>query len=112
MPSLDRRITVQISSPAYNQYGEQDGVTTRDVGVWATRLDASTIDAATRGGMVDNATRTYRVRWRDDFAAAATSALSVVEGGTVLSVHNVIEEGGPRAERRRFLRLESVGETP
>ena len=109
MPALDRRITVRRAVTTTNSFGEPVESTT-DYGVWATRLDASVIDAATEGGDVNTSTRTYVVRWRREIAEALTSELSVVEGERTFSVDNVIEQARPRDERRRFLRIETVGE--
>ena len=109
MPSLDRRIVVRRSSETVNQFGESETVNT-DVSVWATRLDASVIDASTEGGEVTTSTRTYIVRWRRDIAAALVSELSVIEGTLTLNALNVIEQAGEQDERRKFLRIEAVGE--
>ena len=109
MPSLDRRITVRSSVFETNQFGETETVET-DYPVWATRLDASAIDAATEGGDYNTATRTYVVRWRREIAVALVSELSVIEGALTLNVLNVIEQARERDERRRFLRIEAIGE--
>ena len=109
MPALDRRITVRRAVTGFNDFGEPVESTT-DYGVWATRLDASLIDAAAEGGEVTTGTRTYVVRWRREIAEALTSELSVVEGERTFSVDNVIEQARERDERRRFLRIETVGE--
>ena len=109
MPSLDRRITVRLSAEVFNQFGEHEIVTT-DWPVWATRLDASVIDASTEGGEVTTSTRTFVVRWRREIAEALVSGLSVLEGAQTLNVLNVIEQASERDERRKFLRIEATGE--
>ena len=63
MPVLDRRITVRRSVSDFNIYGEPETIVT-DWPVWATRLDASLLDAAQAGGQLDTASRTYIIRWR------------------------------------------------
>ena len=109
MPELDRRITVRLSADVVNQFGESETVIT-DWPVWATRLDASVIDASTEGGEVTTSTRTFVVRWRREIAEALVSGLSVLEGAQTLNVLNVIEQASERDERRKFLRIEATGE--
>ena len=108
MPALDRRIIVRLSADVVNQFGEHVTVNT-DYPQWATRLDASVIDASTEGGEVTTSTRTYVVRWRREIAEALVSGLSVIEGSLTLNALNVIEQSGERDERRKFLRIEAVG---
>ena len=108
MPTLDRRITVRHSVRTVNNFGESVTATT-DYPSWASRIDASFIDAETEGGTRNNATRTYIVRYRDEIAGALVSDLEVVEGVLVLNVQNVIE-ATERGERRRFLRIEATGQ--
>ena len=109
MPALDRRIIVRLSADVVNQFGETSTVTT-DYPQWATRLDASVIDASTEGGEVTTSTRTFVVRWRREIAEALVSGLSVLEGAQTLNVLNVIEQASERDERRKFLRIEATGE--
>ena len=109
MPALDRRVVVRRTTTTTNFFGEPESTVT-DVPMWATRVDASLIDAATEGGDLNSATRTYVVRWRRDLVEALASDLSVIEGEQTLSVDNIIEQGDERAQRRRFLRLECIGE--
>lgn len=109
MPSLDRRITVRLSVEGTNEFGEHE-IAITDYPQWATRLDASVIDAATEGGAVTTSTRTYVVRWRREIADALVSGLTVIEGALTLNVLNVIEQAGARDERRKFLRIEATGE--
>ena len=109
MPALDRRIIVRHAEHGVNDFGEPTEEVT-EFPVWATRLDASLIDAATAGGDVDTATRSYIVRWRREFAEAVASELSVIEGLQTHSVDNIIEQARERDERRRFLRIETVAE--
>lgn len=109
MPTLDRRITVRRSVSGFDDFGEVETVNT-DWPVWATRLDASLLDAAQAGGQLDTAARTYVVRWRREIAEATASEISVIEGSTTLSATNVAEGGRDRDPRRRFLRIECTGE--
>ena len=111
MPGLDRRITVRRSVSDFNIYGEPETITT-DWPAWATRLDASLLDAAQAGGMLDTAARTYIVRWRKEIAAAQASQIFVIEGAATLSATNIVEQARERDERRRFLRIECSGEVP
>ena len=108
MPALDRRITVRRSVTARNQFGESVETTT-DFPMWATRQDARQIDKAEAGGDVTLASRTYVIRYRAELADAATSELSVIDGSLALDATNVIE-ATRQGERRKFLRIEVVGE--
>ena len=109
MPTLDRRITVRRTVSDFNQYGEAETIVT-DWPSWATRLDASLLDAAQAGGSLDTASRTYIVRWRREIAEAQASQIFVLEGDATLKATNIIEQARVRDERRRFLRIEVVGE--
>ena len=109
MPTLDRRITVRRSVSDFNIYGEPETVTT-DWPSWATRLDASLLDAAQAGGMLDTAARSYVIRWRKEIAEAQASQITVIEGAATLSATNIIEQARERDERRKFLRIETDGE--
>ena len=51
------------------------------------------------------------MRWRREIAVALVSELFVIEGGVTLDVLNVIEQARERDPRRRFLRIEAIGET-
>ena len=108
MPSLDRRIIVRRSVSARNQFGESVETTT-DFPMWATREDASQTDKEMAGGVLTQASRAYLIRYRAELAVAATSALSVIDGAVELDVTN-ITEAVARGERRKFLRLEAIGE--
>ena len=108
MPTLDRRITVRRTVESRNQYGEVVETAT-DYPSWATREDTSQIDAETQGGSLSTATRSYVIRFRAEINAALVSELKVIEGNQTLNVTNILE-ADPDKERRRFLRLEAVGE--
>ena len=110
MPTLDRRIIVRRSVTAANIFGEIE-TTTTDYPAWTSRIDASFIDAETEGGTRNYATRAYVVRYRSEIADALVSELSIIEGGLTLNVQNMIE-GTERGERRRFLRIEAIGQPP
>ena len=109
MPTLDRRITVRRSVSDFNIYGEPETIVT-DWPVWATRLDASLQDAAQAGGQLDTTSRTYVVRWRREIAEAQASQIFVLEGTAILNATNIVEQAREHDARRRFLRIEVVGE--
>ena len=109
MPSLDRRVVVRRTVTTRNSFGEAVQTVT-DLPMWASRLDASVIDTSGEGGELTTSTRAYIVRWRRDLAEALVSELSVIEGGLTLNALNVMERARERDERRRFLRIEAVGE--
>ena len=109
MPTLDRRITLRRSVSDFNIYGEPETIVT-DWPVWATRLDASVLDAAEAGGQVNTAARTYVVRWSKAIAEATASEIFVLEGTAILNATNIAEGGRERDERRKFLRIECNGE--
>ena len=108
MPSLDRRIIVRRTVSAFDQFGESVETVT-EYPQWATREDASQADKETAGGVLTLATRAYIVRYRAEIADALTSELSVVDDGLTLNATNVVE-ATLRGERRKFLRIEAVGE--
>ena len=109
MPGLDRRITVRRSVSDFNIYGEPETIVT-DWPSWATRLDASLLDAAQAGGQLDTASRTYIIRWRREIAEATASQIFVIEGTATLNATNIVEQVRERDARRRFLRIECEGE--
>ena len=109
MPALDRRITVRRTVSDFNIYGEPETINT-DWALWATRLDASLLDAAEAGGMLDTAARTYIIRWRREIAEAEASQIFVIEEAVTLNASNIAENARARDERRRFLRIECSGE--
>ena len=109
MPTLDRRIIVRRIVSDFNDFGELEKVTT-DWPSWATRLDATLLDAAQAGGQLDTAARTYIVRWRREIAEATASQIFVLEGDATLNATNIVEQVRERDARRRFLRIECEGE--
>ena len=108
MPSLDRRIVVRLTVTARNQFGESVETTT-DFPQWATREDASQLDKEMAGGSLTQAARAYLIRYRSELAEAITSELSVIDGAVELNVTNVTE-ATRLGERRKFLRIEAIGE--
>ena len=108
MPALDRRIIVRRSVSARNQFGESVETTT-DYPLWASRRDASQRDKEEAGGVLTLASRAYVIRYRAELADAATSELTVLDGGLTLDCTN-ITEASRRGERRKFLRVEVIGE--
>ena len=108
MPGLDRRIIVRRSVSARNQFGESVETTT-DYPVWTTREDFSQQDKEEAGGVLTQAIRGYVVRYRSEIADALTSELAVIDGTITLNCTNATE-ATVRGERRKFLRLECIGE--
>ena len=108
MPSLDRRIVVRRTVTARNQFGEAVETVT-DFPQWATREDASQSDKEQAGGALTQAARAYLIRYRAELADAITSELSVVDGIITLDCTN-ITEATRLGERRKFLRVEVIGE--
>ena len=108
MPALDRRITVRRTVTTRNQFGESVETTT-DYPQWATREDASQSDKEQAGGALTQAARAYLIRYRAELADAPTSELSVIDGTVALDATN-INEATRQGERRKYLRLEAVGE--
>ena len=108
MPALDRRIVIRRTVTARDQFGEAVETTT-DFPLWATREDFSQADKELAGGVLTTATRGYIVRYRPEIADAITSELSVIDGALTLDATN-ITEATLRGERRKFLRIEAIGE--
>ena len=108
MPALDRRIIVRRTVTTRNQFGESEETVT-NYPQWATREDASQRDKEEAGGALTLASRAYVIRYRAELADAATSGLSVVDGPITLDVTN-ITEATRLGERRKFLRIETIGE--
>ena len=108
MPALDRRIIVRRTITARNQFGESVETTT-DYPQWATRHDASQSDKEEAGGTLTLAARSYMVRHSSALADALTSEISVIDGSLTLDATNIIE-AVRTGERRKFLRIEVVGE--
>ena len=48
--------------------------------------------------------------WQEQGDVVPAGQVSVIEGGTEFSASNIIEQARERDERRRFLRIEAVGE--
>ena len=108
MPALDRRITVRRTVTTRNQYGESVGTTT-DYPQWATREDFSQADKELAGGVLTLASRVYVIRYSSELADAVTSEISVIDGTLTLDATN-ITEATRQGERRKFLRVETIGE--
>ena len=108
MPALDRRITVRRTVTTRNQFGESvEDVT--DYPLWAARQDATQIDKAEAGGSLTLASRAYVICYRAELADAITSELSVIDGTLTLDATN-ITEATRLGERRKYLRIECIGE--
>ena len=108
MPALDRRITVRHTVTTRDLFGESVETTT-DYPQWATRQDASQHDKEEAGGTLTLASRVYVVRYSSALADAITSEISVIDGTLTLDCTN-ITEATRLGERRKFLRIEVVGE--
>ena len=108
MPALDRRIVVRRTAITRNIFGESVETVT-DYPQWATREDFSQTDKEFAGGSLTQAVRGYVVRYRSEIADAITSELSVIDGTLTLDATN-ITEATARGERRKFLRIECMGE--
>ena len=108
MPALDRRITVRRSVTTRNQFGESVETTT-EFPQWATREDFSQADKEEAGGTLTQAARAYLIRYRAELADAPTSELSVIDGTLTLDATN-ITEATRLGERRKYLRIECIGE--
>ena len=108
MPGLDRRIIVRRSVSARNQFGESVETTT-DYPLWATRRDSSQSDKEQAGGVLTLASRVYTIRYSSALADALTSELSVIDGSLTLDASNIVE-ATRQGERRKFLRIETIGE--
>ena len=108
MSALDRRIVVRRTVTTRDRFGEVVETVT-DYAAWATRLDLSQADKEQAGGVLTQASRAYIVRYRAEIADALTSELSVVDGPLTLDCTNIVE-ATRLGERRKFLRIEAVGE--
>lgn len=108
MPALDRRIIVRRTVHSRNEFGESTVIVT-DYQNWATREDASQQDKEMAGGVLTLAARAYLIRYRQEIDAAPTSELTVIDGTVELNVTN-ITEATRQGERRKFLRIEAIGE--
>ena len=108
MPALDRRVLVRHTAHTFDQFGTAQ-TTITDYPVWATREDFSQKDKEEAGGVLTSATRGYVVRYRSEIADALTSELSVIDGTITLNATN-LTEATARGERRKFLRIEAIGE--
>ena len=108
MPALDRRIIVRRTVTEFDQFGESVETVT-NFPLWATRQDSSQRDKEEAGGTLTLAARAYIVRYQPAIAEAITSELTVIDGGLTLDCTN-ITEATVRGERRKFLRVEVIGE--
>ena len=112
MPTLDRRITVRVSTEGVNQFGEPETVTT-DYPVWATLVQDKVSRGIGVGGVYANADRVWRVRFNQAFADAIGTGSEVVvlsgpQGGATPNPNRdtITGIGEPdRHDRRRFLDL-------
>ena len=108
MPALDRRIVVRRTVTTRNQFGEHVETVT-DYPLWTTREDARQRDKEEAGGVLTLASRVYVVRYRAELADAPTNELVVIDGTLTLDATN-ITEATRQGERRKFLRIETIGE--
>ncbi len=109
MPSLDRRVTVRVSSQGVNDFGES--VETRtDFPVWAMLVQDRLARNIEVGGVYSTAGRVWRVRFNQAFidALGEEGMLSVLPGdGADPDIITGIGEPTDRGEtrRRRYLDL-------
>ena len=108
MPALDRRIVVRRTVTTRNQFGESEETVT-NYPQWATREDFSQADKEIAGGVLTLASRVYVIRYSAELADVLTSGLSVLDGTLTLDATN-ITEATRLGERRKFLRVETIGE--
>ena len=110
MPTLDRRIIVNLTGPiTRNEHGEDVPGVVTPLRLWATRIDLTNEDIEQTGGTYGLTTRDYIVRFDDRITSTLTSDLAVVDGPLTLNVTNVTEASGERVERRKFIRIQAVG---
>ena len=110
MPQLDRIITIEKNTPMRNQQGEQvDDWEVVHQG-WASRMDLGASDKATVGGQLAITVLSFTVRYNAELLNLNPSLLRITEGTTIHSVNNVVEDPGEDAQRRRFIRFETVAE--
>ena len=113
MPTLDRRITVNVTGPeTRNEHGETVPGVVTPLGLWATRRDLTNEDIEQAGGVLGIIERDYIVRYDKRISEAGAALLSVVDAGLTLNVTNVTEAAGDRAERRKYIRIQAKGVTP
>ena len=111
MPTLDRRIIVNVTGPMKPETSTVKtvpGVVT-PLPLWATRIDLTNEDIEQTGGTQGVVTRDYIVRFDDRIASTLTGYLAVVDAGLTMNVTNVTEASGERVERRKFIRIQAVG---
>ena len=108
MPALDRRIIVRRTVYEIDQFGERTAIVT-NFPLWATRRDSSQRDKEEAGGVITLAARSYMIRYHSALADVATSELAVIDGLLTLDASNIVE-ATRLGERRKFLRIEVVGE--
>ena len=107
---LDRRITINHTAVSdYNDYGEFVPGAVTAIPLWAQRVDQSQTDKEQKGGELSLASRAYMIRYRTDLVDAVATQLKIIDGLQTLEVTNITEatEKGPR---RRFMKLEAIGE--
>ena len=113
MPTLDRRIVVNVTGPdTRNQHGEVVPGVVTPLPVWSTRVDLGNEDIEQSGGTLGLTTRDYIVRYDARIADAGAALLGVVDGPLTLEVTNATEASGDRVERRKFIKIQAVGVTP
>ena len=105
MPTLDRRITVNVTGPeTRNEHGENVPGVVTPYGVWAERRDAGSSDIDTPGGVIVQNRVEWAIRYRADFLSLDVTSISVTDSGLHYSVETVAEGD----DRRRMLNLTGV----
>lgn len=110
VPVLDRRITLHLTTSGdRNEVGRWVPGVTVDVPVWAMRADEGvTLNQETQG-VRHEAVRRWRVRWREDLAAALPSGVELTDGATryqATAMRELTDEG---RFRRRWIEIDVVG---
>ena len=109
MAGLDRRITINIQAEGEYVRGEFVEGEPTPHSVWASRRDLSQEDTIDAGGQRTEKRRTWRIRWRRDFADMDVQRIGVVDGADTFNVLNFREDTGRDMDvRRRWLVIEGL----
>ena len=115
MPA-DRRIIVNVNTEgSRDEHGEYVPGAVTALGVWASRRDVSQERKLERGGIRDETSRDWRIRWDSRIANSPTSLLKVEDGAESFTISNIVEvtqqRRGEGDLRRRFLDLTGIRST-
>ena len=108
MTTLDTLATLVVRNPAQrNRHGEmEDGAATFSGNVWTFVTDRLAQPQPTPAGVLLSASRTFRIRWRQDVATIkdATNRLDLTHEGETWEPVSITESD----DRRRYLDLHCV----